>query len=250
MYRSVGLYIGAVIACTSVAAPIDYAREERWAQEVVPSIVVGDAVYLSTTQRSRVLAILATPSGASKGAIVLVHGLGVHPDFGITGAVRTRLIEAGYTTLSVQMPVLAAGASREDYRDAMPQAVARIAAAIAYVRSKGADKVAIVSHSLGASMVNAYLARADAAPVEAWIPVGMFGAFAVTPKQPVLDVIAQNEIEPVQETAPARLGTLPKDPCSKQITIARADHYFEREQGELVARITEFLARAFANKCK
>ena len=30
----------------------DYAREERWAQEIVPSIVVGDAVYLATPARA------------------------------------------------------------------------------------------------------------------------------------------------------------------------------------------------------
>src|SRR5438128_2064301 len=36
----------------------DYAREERWAAEIVPSLVVGDAIYLSTPERARVLSIL------------------------------------------------------------------------------------------------------------------------------------------------------------------------------------------------
>ena len=39
------------------AAPPDYAREDRWADEIVPAIVVGEAVYLATPARSRVLAI-------------------------------------------------------------------------------------------------------------------------------------------------------------------------------------------------
>ena len=41
----------------------------------------------------------------------LVHGLGIHPDWGLIGALRSDLPDAGYTTLSVQMPVLAADGS-------------------------------------------------------------------------------------------------------------------------------------------
>ena len=31
----------------------DDAREDRWAQQVVPQVVVGDVVWLSTPQRTR-----------------------------------------------------------------------------------------------------------------------------------------------------------------------------------------------------
>jgi len=172
----------------------DYAREERWAQEIVPSLVVGDPVYLTTAARPRVLAILTLPAGPPKGGVVVVHPLGVHPDWGLIGGVRTGLADAGFATLAVQMPVLAADATRDDYPVTFPEAVDRIAEAIAYLRGKGIVKIAIVSHSLGASMANAYLARPDGPAVDAWAPVGMFGAFAVPPKEPVLDVIAESEI--------------------------------------------------------
>jgi alpha/beta superfamily hydrolase len=237
-------------AASAAAAGIDYEREERWAQEVEPAVVVGDVVYLATRERPRILAILTAPPTASKGTILLVHGLGVHPDFGMIGAMRTRLADAGYTTLSVQMPVKAAGATRDDYRDTLPEAGERIAAAIAHLRGSGSGKLAIVSHSLGAGMVNAYLARPDARPIDAWVPVGMFGSFAAKPKEPVLDIVAEREIAPVEETAPARPAALPKDGCSKQVTIGGADHYFERQQAELAAAIADFLRRAFAGECR
>jgi alpha/beta superfamily hydrolase len=224
----------------------DYEREARWAQEVVPSIVVGDAVYLATPSRPKVLAILTSPPRSAAAGIVVVHGLGVHPDWGLIGGLRTGLSDAGYATLAVQMPVLAAGASRDDYRATMPEAVERITAAVDYLRAKGIAKIAIVSHSLGASMADAYLARNR---IDAWVPVGMFGPFAAPPKEPVLDIVAQAEIEPVRETAPARASTLPKDACSRQLTIAGADHYFERQQEELVGAIEAFLERAFAGRC-
>jgi len=224
----------------------DYEREERWAQEVVPSIVVGDAVYLAIPSRPKVLAILTLPQGAPAGGVVIVHGLGVHPDWGLIGGLRTGLADAGYMTLAVQMPVLASGATRDDYKVTMPEAAERIAAAVDYLRRRGSAKIAIVSHSLGASMANQYLARSV---VDAWAPIGMFGPFAAPPKEPVLDIVAETEIDPVRETAPARASTLPKDACSRQVTIAGADHYFERRQKELVAAIAAFLERAFAQRC-
>src|SRR5437899_4019884 len=154
------------VSLTAAQPAIDYARENRWAQEVVPSIVVGDAVWLATPARAKVLAILAMPSGTPKGGVVVVHGLGVHPDFGMIGGIRTYLADAGYATLSVQMPVLPADASRDDYSITLPDAAGRIGAAIAFLRTKGIEKIAIVSHSMGATMADASLARVDAAKIE------------------------------------------------------------------------------------
>lgn len=229
----------------SPASAVDYGREERWAQEVVPSIVVGDAVWLATPSRAKVLAILTEPPRAA-GGVVIVHGLGVHPDWGLIGGLRTGLADAGYVTLSVQMPVLPAGATRDDYGVTMPEAGERISAAVDYLRRKGVAKIAIVSHSMGASMASAYLARNA---IDAAATIGMFGPFVVQPRQPVLDIVAETEIVPVRETAPARASTLPKDACSRQLTIAGADHYFERQQKELVAAVSAFLERAFAGRC-
>lgn len=246
--------IGAAALVVAVAGPLahgaDYAREDRWAQEVAPSLVVGDAAWLTTPARPKVFAILTEPTGAAKGAVVVVHGLGVHPDFGMIGSVRTGLADAGFTTLSVQMPVLAADASRDDYRATFPEAGDRIAAAITQLRARGAAHIAVVSHSMGAAMANAYLARSDATPIDAWAPVGMFGDFAVAPREPVLDVLAQSEIPPVRETAPARMPHLPKDGCSRQVTVEGADHYFESRQKELVAVLVAFLERAFSGHCR
>jgi hypothetical protein len=245
----------ALLAAVWLAAPalaqpiIDYAREERWAQEVVPAIVVGDAVWLATPSRARVLAILTMPSGAPKGGAVLVHGMGVHPDFGAIGGLRGLLADAGYATLSVQMPVLAAGATREDYAVALPAAGARIAAGIALLRAQGVAKVAVVAHSVGATMADAYLARADGARADAFVPLGMLVDFTADPKMPVLDVVAESELPEVKAAAPLRAKRLPRDRCSRALVIAGADHYFESRQKELAAAIAAFLDRALAGGC-
>ena len=232
----------------NVAAAPDYAREQRWATEIAPAIVVGEAVYLPTPSQPRVLA-LYTEVAQPKGGVIVVHGVGVHPDWGLIGGLRTGLADAGFATLSVQMPVLAATAARDDYEALFPEAGERIAAAIAFLKRHSIDRVAIVSHSMGASMVNAYLARPDAARIDAWVPIGMLVDFSVPVKEPVLDVTAENDFPEVREAVPRRPSQLPRDACTKQIVITGTDHYMENRQKELVAAIVPFLVRAMAGKC-
>ncbi len=229
-------------------AAADYAREQRWAGEIVPAIVVGEAVYLSTPSQPRVLA-LYTAVAPPKGGVIVVHGAGVHPDWGLIGGLRTGLADAGFATLSVQMPVLASTAARDDYAALFPQAGERLAAAIAFLKGQGVGRIAIVAHSMGASMVNTYLARPDAARIDAWVPVGMLVDFSHMPREPVLDVTAENDFREVREAIPRRPAQLPRDACTKQVVIAGTDHYVENRQTELVAAIVPFLQRAFAGAC-
>jgi len=247
------LFAAALLGLHALAAPAasgpDYIREGRWAQEILPALVVGDPVYLSTPQRQKVLAILTTPAGAAKGGVIVLHGLGLHPDWGLIGALRTDLADAGFVTLSVQLPVLATEAPRADYVVTLPEAGDRIAAAIAYLRSRGVVKVAIVSHSLGARASDAYLARSDALRIEAWVPVGMSVPFSAPPREPVLDVVAERDLPEVKAAAPRRSPELPKDGCSRQIVVAGADHFFGREQKALDAAIVPFLERVYAGGC-
>jgi alpha/beta superfamily hydrolase len=236
-------------ACVKLCSGADYAREQRWAQEVAPALVVGDPVYLATPTRAKVFAILAEPAGAARGAVLIVHGLGVHPDWGINGALRTRLVDAGFITLSVQMPVLAADATRDDYSATLPEASERIAAAIRYLRDKGYRNTAIVSHSYGATMVNAYLARPDALAVDAWVPIGMFGVFDTKPKEPVLDIIAEYDAREVRADWKRRAREPPSDSCSRQLTVDGTDHFFDNRQARIAAAIGAFLERVFSGRC-
>ena len=64
-----------LLACAAAQAAPDYAREKRWADEVVPGIVVGDAVFLELGNGHKFLALLTEP-GEPRAALIVVHGLG------------------------------------------------------------------------------------------------------------------------------------------------------------------------------
>src|ERR1700690_1170748 len=115
-------FIGQLLAQPSFGA--DYTREKKWADEVVPGLVVGDPVYLKQANQHDFLA-LYTPAKDAKAAVVLVHGMGVQPDWGLIGVSRIALADRGYTTLAVQMPVLGNEAKEQDYPPTFPQAKER-----------------------------------------------------------------------------------------------------------------------------
>jgi hypothetical protein len=135
----------AILHCFAQA---DYAREQRWADEITPTILVGDPVQLALPAGRKFLGIY-TPNIKARAGVIVVHGLGVHPDWGLINPLRSKLSEQDYATLSVQMPVLASDAPGSSYPPTFPEAAERIAVAVKYLRGKGYKKIAIVSHSLG-----------------------------------------------------------------------------------------------------
>ena len=237
------LLIGALAAGAAFGQP-DYERERRWAAEVTPSIVVGDAVELKLASGRSFLAIYAAPPGAAAG-IVVVHGLGVHPDWGLIGSLRSGLADAGYATLSVQMPVLAADALAEDYPPLFPEAAERLAAAVAWLHAKGRQRVGIVSHSMGSRMTDYYLAHAPDPGVAAWVAVGLstFAGQHAGLKVPVLDLYGERDNAAVLGNAGKRAALLRARPGSGQVQVAGADHFFRDMEAELVRQARLFLGR-------
>ncbi len=230
-----------LFAAAALDAPgQDYAREARWRAEVVPNLVVGDAVDLVTPSGRAFLAIY-NPGKAGKPAVVLVHGIGVHPDHGIVGLLRMSLAEMGFTTLSIQMPVLAAEAQAQDYFPALfPEAAARIAAAADWLAARDQRRIVLASHSLGSWMSQHYLETAKQPPFIAWVSMGRGGDLREV-RVPVLDIHGENDLPAVLASAPARAKVLQRVPGSRQRMIAGADHFYTGKESELAQVLREFI---------
>jgi hypothetical protein len=234
----------------AAAAKPDYARQARWADEVAPSVMVGDAVYLDMPDRPHVLALYTKASGAPVGAAVIVHGLGVQPDFGVIGELRGALAERGVSTLSVQMPVLGGDALPVEYTALFPIAGDRIDVAVHWLAAKEQRPVAVVAHSLGAAMANAWLARPEHAPVVAFVAIGMGVPFATMTLPPVLDIVAERDLAAVRSNAPLRALALGTSACSSTLKVAGADHYLVGHGADLADAIVPFLVRASSDACR
>lgn len=229
-----------------LALSADYAREKRWADEITPGLIVGDAVYLQTSNGHKFLN-LYTEAAKAKAAVIVVHGMGLHPDWGLNGVLRTRLAEQGYTTLSVQMPVLAADAKSDEYPPTFPEAEERLAEVIKYLQQKGHKKIALVSHSMGATRANDYLKKNPDTPLFALVLVGI-GRGIFEPvgavKFPVLDLYGEKDLPQVLENTKARAQAIKKIKGSAQIMAPDADHFFNGQDDALVKYVKNFLDRA------
>lgn len=249
MRRSIAGLLFCITAAASVcAAAQDYAREKRWADEIVPALVVGDAVYIQQTRGKdpahKFLALFAD-APAAKTAIVLVHGVGVNPDYGIIGALRHKLNDAGFATLAIQMPVAGADAKVEDYYPAVfDEAAHRIDSAGRWLQSKGYRQIVLLSHSMGAWMANEYLVNADQTPFRAWICMGVTGRI-LSPgsvKLPTLDMYGENDLEPARRAAPLRrMMKLLMASGSEQVELAGADHSYTGKEKEATAEVVRFI---------
>lgn len=242
------LLVAAMILTSGAAwAEADYAREKKWADEITPGIVLGEPVYITDSDGRRFLAIY-TEARSAKAAVILVHGLGMHPDWGLINVLRSVLPDAGYTTLSAQMPVLGVDAKADKYRTLFPEAAERLDAAVKFLKDKGFGKVAIVSHSMGARMSNYYLVNKEQVPVSAWVAIGLPGPFAEPQrlKLPVYDLYGEKDLPQVLDNAKRRASALKRIPGSQQTAAPGADHFFAGKDKALVKYVNEFLDKSLA----
>lgn len=233
-------------AATAAAAQ-DYEREKRWADEVVPGVVVGDAVWIEAASGRKFLGLYA-PAREAPAALLVVHGIGVHPDHGVIGVLRAKLNDLGYATLSVQMPVLAADKRGDDYYPALfPDAHDRIGRATAWLRERNpGTKLVLVTHSMGSWMGNTWLDDNKAAnPYAAWVCLGLTGGFSwgtYFSGRSILDVYGENDLPAsLDAAARRRIALATTAEPSRQVMIAGADHFYAGREAELSREIDAWL---------
>jgi pimeloyl-ACP methyl ester carboxylesterase len=227
----------------------DYEKEKRWADDILPTLMVGDAVWLQQKNGHRFLTLFIDKGEKSKGAVIIAHGRGWSPDFELYGTLRTRLADEGYTTLSIQLPVLPSTAILGLYVPLYPDARERFQLAVDFLKAKGYKNVAIVSHSLGATMANQYLIRTDDTSVKAWVFIGILQGLEemYRIKIPTLDVYGSNDWTVTMWGAPEREKQLREHPGSGQVMVPGAKHFFEGKEDELLRIVTAFLDKTFKN---
>ena len=222
----------------------DYAREKRWSDDILATLMVGNAVWIAQKNGHRFLT-LYTEAPKARGAIIVAHGRGWSPDYELYGTLRAKLAELGYTTLAIQLPVLDGTAKLVDYLATYPDARERFQLAVDLLKSKGYRNIAIVSHSLGASMANQYLIKTGDDSVKAWVFIGIINGLEemYRIKMPVLDVFGSHDWDVTRWGAEERRAQILKIAGSEQVVVPDAQHFFEGKEDALVKTIDAFLGK-------
>lgn len=237
------------------AAKPDLEREKRLADEIVDAILDGEAIQLNDGDHE--FLGIYTEADNAKGTVIILHGRGFHPDWMDTiQPLRVGLVEEGWSTLSLQMPVLEKSAKYYDYYPIFPAAFPRIDSAIKYINEQNDKPVMLLAHSCGAHMAMAWVhdkGEAVNKAIDGYLGLGM-GATDYKQKMkqpfslpmltvPVLDVYGENDYSAVLRMAPERLAMMEKagNEQSKQISIPEADHYYTDKGEPLTKAIGEWL---------
>ena len=231
----------------------DLAKEQRWSEQIIDAIFDGEPVMLKDGELE-FLAIY-TPSATDKtgDAAIVMHGLGVHPDWDqVVRPLRTALPEHGWSTLSLQMPILANGVGGEEYAPLFSDVAGRIEAGISYLQNQGAKRIVIIAHSLGAAMGSYYLANHQPESVIGFVGIGMGSSSKPVMDNktslksvnvPVLDIYGENDLGDVVAGAEARKKAVESNSVrhSKQEMIPGAGHFFDGKNEVLIDEVTVWI---------
>lgn len=243
-------------AVTNAALSSDTAKEKRWADQIVDALIDGNAEWLEADGHKFLAIFTEEQTGAPKGGAIIVHGIGVHPNWTeVIYPLRTELPSHGWATLSIQMPVLPNEATVKDYIPLIKEAGPRIKAATAFLKSKNIEPQVIIAHSLGATMTSATLAEQGDLGLRGFIAIGMSGGDADPQldttvqlqkvKLPILDIYGSRDLDTVLNAVQARAAAMRKagNTQYRQLEITGADHFFVGVEDELVRRTYGWLGQ-------
>jgi pimeloyl-ACP methyl ester carboxylesterase len=229
------------------AGASDIAREKRLASQVVDSIIDGEPVYLKSGGHE--FLSIYTEADEPGDAVIIMHGRGFHPNWAdVAYPLRVGLVEQGWNTLSLQMPVLGKEAKFYDYLEIMDEAFPRIEAGIDYLKQQGNKRIVLIAHSCSVHMAMAWVDAGRMRDIDAFVGIGMGAVDYKQPMKkpfplekftmPVLDVYGEDEYPAVIKGAPVRLAAMHKagNPKSRQVTVPGANHYFT-DEGEALLEV-------------
>ncbi len=279
----------ALLAHCALAQATFKPREERWAQQIQEYLMVGEIQWLTDApgrdgKTDKFLSIYTAPSGdaqrrapakgsasvaggrmpgatTAKGAVILMHGEGRHPDWPeVISPLRRGLAEQGYATLSLQMPILPRGAPHSGYWRALDEAAPRIQAGIKFLRDQGHTGIVLIGYGMGAAMGMGALTQGKVKGVRGFVGVGMAAhtsdreTYKLDPRLyaptmlsklrlPVLDIYGGLDDQVVTQSAPERAAAAERagNKDYTQYKITDADHGFGRFEKELLQRVGDWL---------
>ena len=194
-------------------------------------------------------------TGEAHGVVILVHGMGAHPDWpDVISPLRTRLTEFGWSTLSIQMPILSPEEPISEYGKTLRLANSRIQAAVDYLHTWEIETIILLGYSFGASQAANYLASNKSEGIKAFVSVSMLAQKFIKPgldvykfiagiPVPILDIYGEDDLQDVRRGIDDRRLAASKNGNTgfQQIELQKAGHHYLGLEDVLVEQIQAWL---------
>jgi len=194
-------------------------------------------------------------TGEAHGVVILVHGMGAHPDWpDVISPLRTQLTEYGWSTLSIQMPILSPEEPISEYGKTLRLANSRIQAAVDYLHDWEIETIILLGYSFGASQTANYLASNKPEDIKAFVSVSMLAQKFIKPELdvfkfiagipvPILDIYGEEDLEDVRRGIDDRRLAASKNGNTgfQQIELQKSGHHYLGFEDALVEQIQIWL---------
>jgi len=253
----IGLAFFALSGQGVAASKSDQAKEKRWEAQIVPSLLVGEAVKLKAADVEFLGLYTENDTDKALGGVILLHGMGAHPAWpSIIDPLRMSLPESGWHTLSLQMPILKNEAVYKDYLPLFDEVPVRIQAGVDYLKAKGINNIVIIGHSLGNTMTTNYLATKKDPSVRAFVAIALGPGYPKDPRTdsytnfskvtiPTLDIYGSSDSDRIIKNARKRKKVAKKagNKEYQQVKVEGANHFFTSMEDVLLQRIRGWLKK-------
>ena len=216
------------------------------ADEII-SLKVSGGRFIGLYKRAR--------SSEARGVVILVHGMGAHPDWpDVISPLRTRLTEFGWSTLSIQMPILSPEEPVAEYGKTLRLAISRIQAAVDYLHDWEIEPIILLGYSFGASQAANFLASNKPEDIKAFVSVSMLAQKFIKPELdvfkfiagitiPIFDIYAEEDLDDVRRGIDDRRLAANKNGNTgfQQIEVQKAGHHYLGLEDVLVEQIQVWL---------
>ena len=245
-----------MFTCQVSAQDIQAQNREQQIAEKLALIAGADEIVSLKAPGGRFIGIYQrAKTGESHGVVILAHGMGAHPDWpDVISPIRTQLPEFGWSTFSIQMPILSPEEPVAEYGKTLKVAKSRLNAAIDYLHTWEIEQIILLGYSFGAVQVASYLASGKNENVRAFVSVSMLSQKFIKPgldvfkliggiDLPMLDIYGDEDLPDVRRGSDDRRLAASKNGNRdfKQIELKHAGHHYQGVEEALVEQIQIWL---------
>jgi pimeloyl-ACP methyl ester carboxylesterase len=249
VYTAIGSALLLIMSVSGIQA-----AEPDWANKLDPQTAGGQINKLNSAGEEVMTIMTGHSSPYHLGHVLILHGARQNPNWpDVIRPLRLALPKHGWSTLSLQMPVITPAMNATEHQKLMEKATAHIVAAISNLQQQQNKRIVLLGYGTGASMAVEWLSKTPQPNVAALIAISMTddsnsgfnsNADLLNIRVPVLDVIGGIDQPAVIAAARERFRQRRKLKQYRQITIAGAHHDYRHHEDELAKRIRGWLHHA------
>jgi len=235
--------------------PLDYDWEKRISSGIIDKTEATELFWLETMDNSFVALFNRHKIGEVKGAAIILHSIGGHADWPeVISPLRNMLPKFGWSTLSIQLPIISPENNIEEYGKTFQETNRRIIAAVNELRKRGFSRIIIIGHGFGALSSLVYFEKGESKYIDALIAISLQDYVYIKPpvnllrliekiKIPTLDIFGSLDFKEGVESAPDRRLASKKSGnyLYTQIEVKGANHSFNNMENHLIQNIVDWI---------